>query len=110
MHIGIMQILDHTYFLLEATLMTIITKNMEFDCLFPRLNKFMKDLAIFGINDSFAGQVVNFLPSKIRGKINCLISSTPLSDIKKSISFHTKSHDKIEYPKGNKIFWLSSFS
>ena len=26
MHIGIMQILDHTYFLPEATLMTIITK------------------------------------------------------------------------------------
>ena len=56
----------------------------------------MKDLAIFGINDSFAGQVVNFLPNKIRGKINCLISSTPLSDIKKNISFHSKSQDKIE--------------
>ena len=69
----------------------------------------MKDLAIFGINDSFAGQVVNFLPSKIRGKINCLISLTPLSDIKKNISFHSKSHDKIEYPKENKIFGFPVF-
>ena len=67
----------------------------------------MKDLAIFGINDSFAGQ--EHSPSKIRGKINCLISSTPLSDIKKSISFHTKSHDKIEYPRGNKILAFQFF-
>ncbi len=32
-----------------------------------------KDICIIGVNDSLAGQVINFLPKKIKNKINCVI-------------------------------------
>ena len=32
-----------------------------------------KDIIIIGTNDSLAGQIINFLPKKIKNRINCII-------------------------------------
>jgi len=35
--------------------------------------KIMKNIAIFGFQDSLVGQVINFLPLKLKKKIKCII-------------------------------------
>lgn len=58
-----------------------------------------KDITIIGINDSLAGQVINFLPKKIKEKVNYIIYHKNQKKKK-----NTLINEKIEINNNNKIF------
>ncbi len=63
-----------------------------------------KDIIIIGTNDSLAGQIINFLPKKIKNRINCIIYHK--NQKKKNNSLINK---KIEFIDKNKIFGFKYF-
>ena len=60
-------------------------------------------IAIFGFHDTFTGQILNFLPLKIKKQIKFLISTTPLPKKNDQSSFK-RPNKNLEFIKKNKIF------
>tara|TARA_Y100000816_G_C25974783_1_gene508809 strand:+ start:131 stop:811 length:681 start_codon:yes stop_codon:yes gene_type:complete len=69
-----------------------------------------RDITIIGINDSLAGQVINFLPKNIRNRINCIIYDK--NQKKKKNSLINKKIETIDKDTifGFKYFRVSSYT
>lgn len=61
-------------------------------------------IAIFGYHDTYTGQILNFIDTDLKNKIEFIISSTPITKIN-----NKSKNNNIEYVKNNKIFNYNIF-
>lgn len=70
----------------------------------------MKDIAIFGYKDSSVGQLINMLNTKIKKKLNCIISFSKIKKINIDEEQSKRPNRKTEFIVNNKIFNLPVFT
>lgn len=66
----------------------------------------MKNIAIFGFKDGSTGQLINMLDTKLKNKLNCIISISKLASINVDEEHKKRPNKKTEFIINNKIFNL----
>lgn len=69
----------------------------------------MKDIAIFGFQDSLVGQIINMFDSNLKKKLNCIISINKILKINITEEHKKRPNSKTEFIVNNKIYSLPVF-